>query len=165
MGLLCDPQHPALAGFPTEMNSDWQWWWLTRHARAVNLDGMPGAGAVVEAVDNFTQNRRLAYVFETQCEGGRLLFCAMDLLGEEAAARPDARALRGSLLAYMNSPAFRPEGRTDAAVLEELFRPEDPFAWWQEYRKHAGGNAGAAPDWTHEPGRVVPAAGGSGKKR
>lgn len=165
MGLLCDPQHPALAGFPTEMHSDWQWWWLTRHARAVNLDAMPGAAPIVEAVDNFTQNRQLAYVFETQCESGRLLFCAMDLLSEEAAARPDARALRGSLLAYMDSPAFRPEGSTAPEALEELFRPEDPFAWWREYQKNAGVNAGAAPDWTHEPGRVVPGAGGNGRKK
>ena len=25
MGILCDPGHPALAGFPTEAHSDWQW--------------------------------------------------------------------------------------------------------------------------------------------
>ena len=25
MGILCDPAHPALAGFPTGDHSDWQW--------------------------------------------------------------------------------------------------------------------------------------------
>jgi hypothetical protein len=159
MGLLCDPSHPALAGFPTEMHSDWQWWWLTKHSRAINLDKMPGAASIVEAVDNFTQNRRLAYVFETQCESGRLLFCAMDLMGEEAAERSDVQALRSSLLAYMNSQAFKPTGRTAPGDLEELFRQEDPFAWWREFFGRPGANAGAAPDWTHEPGRVVPAPG------
>lgn len=107
----------------------------------------------------FTQNRRLAYVFETQCESGRLLFCAMDLMGEEAAERSDVQALRGSLLAYMNSQAFKPAGRTAPGDLEELFRQEDPFAWWREFFGRSGANAGAAPDWTHEPGRVVPAPG------
>ena len=159
MGLLCDPTHPALAGFPTEEHSDWQWWWLTKHSKAINLDAMPGAGAIVEAVDNFTQNRHLAYIFETQCESGRLLFCAMDLLGEEADQRSDVHALRSSLLAYMNSTGFHPEGRTKIEDLEELFRQEDPFAWWRQFFGQPGANTGAAPDWTHEPGRVVPGQG------
>ena len=120
---------------------------------------MPGAGAIVEAVDNFTQNRRLAYIFETQCESGRLLFCAMDLLGEEADQRSDVHALRSSLLAYMNSTGFHPEGRTKIEDLEELFRQEDPFAWWRQFFGQPGANTGAAPDWTHEPGRVVPGQG------
>ncbi|MBQ9660599.1 MAG: glycoside hydrolase family 2 [Bacteroidales bacterium] len=159
MGLLCDPSHPALSGFPTAMHSDWQWWWLTLHARAINLDTMAGAAPIVEAVDNFTQNRRLAYLFETQCESGRLLFCSMDLSGAEAAARPEVQALRRSLLDYMNSAQFHPEGRTPPADLEELFRPEDPQEWWREFQKRSGSNSGAAPDWTHEPGRIVPAPG------
>ena len=25
LGILCDPKHPALAGFPTESYYDWQW--------------------------------------------------------------------------------------------------------------------------------------------
>ena len=28
LGILCDPRHPALANFPTEFNSNWQWWYL-----------------------------------------------------------------------------------------------------------------------------------------
>ena len=27
LGILCDPAHPALAGFPTESHSNWQWWY------------------------------------------------------------------------------------------------------------------------------------------
>src|SRR5690606_18685782 len=26
MGILCDPQHPALDDFPTDAYSNWQWW-------------------------------------------------------------------------------------------------------------------------------------------
>ena len=26
LGILCDPAHPALAAFPTESHSNWQWW-------------------------------------------------------------------------------------------------------------------------------------------
>lgn len=26
LGILCDPQNPALARFPTDFHSNWQWW-------------------------------------------------------------------------------------------------------------------------------------------
>jgi len=122
MGLLCDPAHPALGAFPTRMHSDWQWWYLTKHSCAVDLTGLPQAESILEAVDNFTQNRRLSYVFEIQCESGRLLVCAMDLLSPEAAARPEVQQLRRSLLEYMNSPAFHPEGKTGVGGVKALFR-------------------------------------------
>ena len=124
MGLLCDPDQPALAGFPTARHSDWQWWWLTKHSRAVSLDAYPQVGSIVEAIDNFTQNRRLSYIFEVQCESGRLLLSTMDLLGDEGAARPEVQQLRRSLLDYMNSPAFRPKGRMGAGDLAGMFRQE-----------------------------------------
>ena len=126
MGVLCDPAHPALAGFPTEMHSNWQWWYLTKHSKAMDLDALPQVGGIVEAVDNFTRNRRLAYVFEAQCESGRLLVSTMDLMSEEAAARPEVKALRRSLLEYMNSPSFRPDGKLGAEEAEELFRAPEP---------------------------------------
>ncbi|MCR4859540.1 MAG: glycoside hydrolase family 2, partial [Bacteroidales bacterium] len=122
MGLLCDPDHPALARFPTAMHSDWQWWFLTRHSAAVNLDAMPQVASIIDAVDNFTQNRRLSYVFEAECESGRLLLSTMDLLGEDAASRPEVQQLRRSLLEYMNSTAFSPSGRLGVGELESLFR-------------------------------------------
>lgn len=124
MGLLCRPDDPALAGFPTAMHSDWQWWYLTTHSCAVDLDALPQAKQIVAAIPNFAHNHDLSYIFETQCEGGRLLFCAMDLSGEEAAARPEVQQLRRSLLDYMNSPAFRPEGRTGVGEINTLFRPK-----------------------------------------
>ncbi|MHC4744058.1 MAG: sugar-binding domain-containing protein, partial [Planctomycetota bacterium] len=33
LGLLCDPKHPALARFPTEFHSDWQWWDLVTKSK------------------------------------------------------------------------------------------------------------------------------------
>ena len=126
MGLICNPEHPALAQFPTAMHSDWQWWYLTHHAKAMDLDALPQAGTIVEAIDNFSQNRHLAYIFEFQCESGRLLVSAMDLLGQEPAARPEVQALRRSLLEYMNSADFHPQGRLGVAQAGELFKEPEP---------------------------------------
>lgn len=121
MGILCDPDDPALALFPTDMHSDWQWWNLTMNSTAVVLDDMPELHAIVEAVDNFVMNRRLAYIFEARCESGRLLFCSMDLFGPAASSCPEAGQLLYSLLDYMNSPTFNPEGRLDVGKLKSFF--------------------------------------------
>lgn len=131
MGILCDPGHPALAGFPTEMHSDWQWWYLAKHSMALDLDQLPQAGTIVEAVDNFTRNRHLAYIFEARCGEGRVLVSSMDLLGEEGAGRPDVRQLRASLLDYMNSPKFKPAGEMSFDDLDAFVRkPGERPAWW-----------------------------------
>ncbi len=121
MGILCDPSDPALALFPTEMHSNWQWWNLTVHSKALVLDGLSGEiRPIVEAVDNFVNNRRLAYIFEAECESGRLLFCAMDICSDAAKSRPESARLLASLLDYMNSPAFNPSGRLKAGELKSF---------------------------------------------
>lgn len=117
MGVLCDPSHPALASFPTEMHSDWQWWQLTKHSKAMDLDAMPEAASIVEAIDNFTLNRRLAYAFEARCGEGSLLFCAMDL----SLDKPEVQQMLCSMLDYMNSDKFAPSGTVGADELRQLF--------------------------------------------
>ena len=66
MGILCDPKHPALLHFPTEMHSDWQWWNLVKHSKVLVMDSLPDLQPIIEVTDNFVNNRRLASVFETK---------------------------------------------------------------------------------------------------
>lgn len=125
MGVLCDPSHPALASFPTEEHSNWQWWNLTKNSRAVSLDNYPEVESIVEAVDNFTMNRRLSYIFECQCESGRLVFSTMDLLSPQAMERPETRQMLSSVLEYMNSPEFVPQGKMTPDELDGMFHKLD----------------------------------------
>jgi len=63
MGILCDPKHPALADFPTEFHSDWQWFHLLQNSRALILDGMPaGTRPLVQVIDNYERAHRLGVV-------------------------------------------------------------------------------------------------------
>jgi hypothetical protein len=39
LGILCNPDHKALATFPTEYHSNWQWWDAMHHGQAIILDG------------------------------------------------------------------------------------------------------------------------------
>src|SRR5690606_36101891 len=38
LGIVCNPQHPALAGFPTQFHSNWQWWDAMSHSNAIRID-------------------------------------------------------------------------------------------------------------------------------
>jgi hypothetical protein len=116
LGILCDPQHPALAAFPTEEHSNWQWWYLVSRAGAMILDDLPrGERPMVQVIDDWFTARKLGLIFEAKVRKGRLLVCSIDL--ESAMTEnPVARQLRHSLLQYMASARFAP----NAAVTEEM---------------------------------------------
>lgn len=123
MGILCDPRHPALAGFPTEAHSDWQWHDLLQTSRAVILDDAPPSfRPIVQVIDNFQRNHRLGCLFEARVGAGSLLVCTMDLpaISEK---QPAARQMLRSLYAYAASPVFDPEAKLSTDLLERLLTP------------------------------------------
>lgn len=121
MGLLCNPNHPGLSLFPTEMHSNWQWWRLAKRSTVLITDSLPQITPIVEAVDNFANNRRLASIFEAKCGKGKLLFSAMDLLSDGADS-PEIRQLRHSLTEYMKSDEFDPSGFASKENLMTFFK-------------------------------------------
>lgn len=118
MGLLCHPEHPALANFPTEMNSDWQWWNLVKRSRVMVIDSIPRVTPIVESVDNFVNNRRMAQIFEAKVGKGRLIMCSMDLLTD--GELPEIRQLRYSLTNYMLTKDFQQTVTLSEADLRSL---------------------------------------------
>jgi hypothetical protein len=106
LGILCDPKHPGLAAFPTDRWSNWQWWYPITHAAPMIFDGLPKElHPIVQVIDDWFTNRRLALVFEAKVGKGRLLVTSIDLSGE---LDPVRRQLRASLLAYIRSGDFQP---------------------------------------------------------
>ena len=124
MGILCDPKHPALAEFPTEGHSDFQWFELTEGARAFVLDDLaPGFRPIVQVIDDFHRNHKLGAVFEARVGPGKLLVSSLDLdtrLGE----RVVARQLRYSLLSYAGDERFNPRDELGVAQLTALLKVE-----------------------------------------
>lgn len=121
MGILCDPAHPALAQFPTDFHTNWQWWDPINVSRAMILDDMPlDLHPIVQVIDNFARNHKLGLVFEANVGKGKLLVCSIDLIND-LDNRPAARQLRHSLLAYAGSDKFKPTSRLSASALDPLF--------------------------------------------
>ncbi len=107
LGLLCDPKHPALAGFPTDRNCDWQWTPLIHDVRSINLSTAPRElKPIVAAIDDWNRNWRLGVIFECKVGPGSLLVSAINL--DAPNATPGVQTLRRSLLDYAASAKFRP---------------------------------------------------------
>ena len=124
MGILCDPKHPALADFPTEFYSNWQWCELLDHSRSIILDDTPAEfRPVVQVIDNFARNHKLGVIFEARVGPGRLLVCSIDLPGL-AKEQPAARQLLASLQHYAGSEAFHPQSESSVQALDKLLVPD-----------------------------------------
>ncbi|NOX53806.1 MAG: glycoside hydrolase [Planctomycetes bacterium] len=135
MGILCDPKHPALAQFPTEFHSNWQWWELIHESGAMVLNDMPPRlRPIVQVIDTWFEARRLGLLFEANVDGGRLLVCSMDL-STDLAHRPVARQMRYSLLKYMASDAFSSEVEVSADQIHRLMRAPKGRASTESVRK------------------------------
>ena len=120
MGILCNPQHPALNGFPTDFYSNWQWWDLIKNSKTMIVDSLPDLKPVVRVIDNFYKNRKMALVIEAKVGKGKLLIVSADIRND-LESRPAARQLRSSLLGYAGSKDFSPELVLDERQLKQLF--------------------------------------------
>jgi hypothetical protein len=119
LGILCDPDAPALADFPTEFHSNWQWWHLVKNSRPIILDDTPdNYRPTVQVIDNFVRNHKLGLIAETKVGQGKMLICAIDLLGHQD--KPAARQLLHSLLQYTGSRKFAPKAEIDTELLKKL---------------------------------------------
>ena len=108
LGIFCDPKSLALAQFPTDYHSDWQWWYLVTRAAPMILDALPRElRPTVQVIDDWFTAHKLALVFEARVGGGKLLVCSMDLQNG-LDTNPVARQMRASLLAYMAGLSFKP---------------------------------------------------------
>jgi len=123
MGILCDPAHPALRLFPTEMHTNWQWHDLLQTSRTLPLDDTPtGFRPIVQVIDSFVGCRRLGNLFECRVGPGRLLVCTMDLLND-LDRRPAACQMLRSLLSHACSAEFSPARELPETLLDGLLAP------------------------------------------
>jgi hypothetical protein len=120
LGILCDPKHPVFNDFPTEYHSNWQWWDPITHSQAMILSGFPAElKPLIQPIDTWFENRKLALAFESKTEGGRLLVCSIDLK-DSLDQRPVSQQLFNSIIKYMNGDSFNPKTDVEISKIEEL---------------------------------------------
>jgi hypothetical protein len=120
LGILCDPKHPVFDDFPTEYHSNWQWWDPVTHSQAMIIDGFPAdLKPLIQPIDTWFENRRLALAFEAKTNGGKLLVCSIDLK-DLSFERVVSKQLLKSILMYMNGVEFDPELIVEVTKISEL---------------------------------------------
>ncbi len=120
LGILCKPNHPTLAEFPSEYHSNWQWQDAMSHSGAINLSGFPaGLKPIVRVIDDWFTNRPLALLFEGKVGKGKIMVAGIDLT-TDLDRRPEAQQLLYSLKKYMAGTSFNPQITIDANLLQKL---------------------------------------------
>ncbi|MBS1603489.1 MAG: glycoside hydrolase family 2 [Bacteroidetes bacterium] len=123
LGILCDPGHPALASFPTEFYSNWQWWDPVRHSKPMVMDSMPDElRPIVQMIPDWNKNQKIGLVWEAKVGKGRLLVSAIDLK-DDLEHRPVAAQLLYSLKKYITGDEFRPTEALSTEMIDQLFKP------------------------------------------
>ena len=120
LGILTDPGHPALADFPTEFHTNWQWFPVIKQSYPMILDRLSDDyRPIVQVIDNVERNHKLGLLFEFKVGNGKLLVCMSDLKAVQD--KPEARQFYRSILEYMESSAFAPSYSLSAKDLQDLF--------------------------------------------
>lgn len=124
LGILCDPEHPALREFPTEFHSNWQWFDMVRYSRPMVLDHTPALfRPVVQMIPDWNNNRKIGLIIEARVGKGKLLMTSIDLEGIREKS-PVARQMLHSLERYVAGEGFAPTAELTPEMIDKLFRAE-----------------------------------------
>ncbi len=128
-GVYIQNEHPVFKDFPTDYYSDLQWWEIANRQQSMNLENFdPKFRPIVQPIDTWFLNRRLAMLFEARVGKGKLMVCSIDLT-KGLDNRLVARQLKKSIMQYMNSDKFNPESEVDQKVINELFEEKEREVW------------------------------------
>ncbi|KOS05583.1 beta-glucuronidase [Flavobacterium akiainvivens] len=129
LGILADTASAAFKDFPTSYHSDLQWWEIVNRAQVMNLEDFPqGFRPLVQPIDTWFMNRKLALLFEARCGNGKIIVCSANLFTNN---KEDvvSRQLLYSLKRYMASAEFNPKESVDIALIKKLFTEPSKEVW------------------------------------
>lgn len=123
MGMIIQNAHQAFASFPTTADGGWQWQGLIENARGLRVEklGCDCITNLVQPIDEWNRNDKMSLLFECQVGTGRLMMTSINLEQDT----PQAAALKKSILSYMKSDAFEPQGQVSWKQLSSLFEIND----------------------------------------
>lgn len=124
LGILLDPANPAFSDFPTSYHSDYQWYTILDKAQPMHLEDFPKSfRPLIQPIDTWFLNRRLALLFEARVGKGRILVSSANL----DTTQPASRQLFYSLQRYMESEKFSPTYELNIDTINALFTTPSRF--------------------------------------
>jgi hypothetical protein len=127
-GMLIQASHPAFSYFPTATYSDYQWWSIVTKAQVMHLEDFPkGFKPLVQPIDTWFMNRKLALLFEAKVGAGKLIVCSADI--SDTSSFASNRQLYYSIKKYMLSDKFNPADKVELSVIKDLFVSPSKEKW------------------------------------
>ncbi|GAB6011509.1 exo-beta-1,4-galactosidase [Viscerimonas tarda] len=124
VGTLINDFHPVFKNFPTDYYTGLQWWELVNRGQVMEITGFPkGFDPIVQPIDTWFINRKLATLFEANVGKGKIVVTSIDIQSA-LEKRPVARQLRYSILNYMNSNLFLPEKSLNISLIKDILLKE-----------------------------------------
>ena len=119
LGLYIRRNHPAFNDFPTSFHSNYQWWSLIHGQQVMLIDQFPDSiQPLVQPIDTWFLNRRLAQLLEVRVGKGRLLISTLHLSANNQ--KPASRQLLYSLMCYIRSDQFNPKVAVSSQTIANL---------------------------------------------
>lgn len=122
LGFVTDDKNAMFNSFPTENYSNLQWWEIVNKAQVMHLEDFPKSfRPLIQPIDTWFLNRRLALVFEVKIGVGKLLVSSADL-SPNLINKPAAKQLFASIINYMQSNKFEPIETVDIKLVKDLMQ-------------------------------------------
>ncbi len=129
LGIWVDTASSAFRFFPTQYHSDIQWWEIVNKAQVMHLEDFPaGFTPLVQPIDTWFMNRKLALLLEAKVGKGKIIICSADL-SSGSGERVVARQLMYSLNRYMVSGNFNPQYEVALTILKDIFVTPSKLTW------------------------------------
>jgi len=126
-GVLIDNANPVFSNFPTEKHINWQWWDILTRCQPMILDSYKNPNPfpknlkpLVQPIDTWKINRKLALVMEGKVGKGKLMVCSIDI-ETDLEKRPATKQFRKGLMEYILSDVFKPQTVITVEMIKELF--------------------------------------------
>jgi hypothetical protein len=128
MGFLLNEKHAVFNDFPTSYHSDLQWWDIVNRSQVMHLEDFPKTfRPLIQPIDTWFMNRRLALVFEAKVGNGKIIVSSANL--SDTAAGIASKQLFYSLQKYMSSNNFNPSTNIDISLIKDLITKPSKFTF------------------------------------
>ena len=127
-GFYAQAAHPVFNFFPTDYHSDMQWWSIVNKAQVMHLEDFPkGFKPIVQPIDTWFMNRKLALLFEAKVSKGKLFVSSANI--DASGTDPAAKQLFYSIKKYLLSNEFNPQDEVLFSTIQDLFKTESKERW------------------------------------
>lgn len=128
LGITLDEKHLAFASFPTKNHSSLQWWDILHKTQVMHMEDFPPEfRPLVQPIDTWFMNRRLALLFEARVGKGTIMVSSADLSSDtDNFVRKN---LYHSIWNYMASSSFHPDFEISLDLIAGLVTKESKLTF------------------------------------